>query len=153
MGFSASIKPSDATIDSQTSFGGWYDWTTGVPHDGNEWKKYRVVPRAHPSRTLPYAYFNRSGSKGAFSFPGATSPTLPLYGGTFARSYLVSTVLNSKVTNFTPGLSFQETMRPQEPSKIPKKKNLSLSGNYFRNNFVSEGAEGAFIVRETRESL
>ena len=49
-----------------------YDWTTGAPHDGNERKRYRVVPRAHPSRALLYAYFNRSGSKGAFSFPGAT---------------------------------------------------------------------------------
>ena len=35
--------------------------------------KYRVVrtPRAHPSHTLLYAYFNRSGSKEPFSFPGA----------------------------------------------------------------------------------
>ena len=53
-------------------FGDRYDWTTGAPHDGNEWKKYRVVPRAHPSRTLLYANFNRFGSKGALSFPGAT---------------------------------------------------------------------------------
>ena len=30
------------------------------------------VPRAYPSCTLLYDYFNRSGSKGAFSFPGAT---------------------------------------------------------------------------------
>ena len=44
----------------------------GGPHDGNEWKKYCVLPRAHPSRTLFYACFNRSGSTGAFSFPGAT---------------------------------------------------------------------------------
>ena len=49
-----------------------YDWTSGAPHDGNWWKKYRVVARAHPSRTLLNAYFNRSGSKGAFSYPGAT---------------------------------------------------------------------------------
>ena len=54
------------------SFGDRYDWTTGAPHDGNEWKKYRVVPRAHPSRTLLYVYFSRSGSKERFSFPGAT---------------------------------------------------------------------------------
>ena len=27
---------------------------------------------AHPSRALLYAYFNRSGSKEPFSFPGAT---------------------------------------------------------------------------------
>ena len=25
-----------------------YDWTTGAPHDGNEWKKCREVSRAHP---------------------------------------------------------------------------------------------------------
>ena len=29
-------------------FGDRYDWTTGGPYDGNEWKKYRVVPHAHP---------------------------------------------------------------------------------------------------------
>ena len=32
--------------------GDQYDWTTGSPHDGNEWKKCRVVPHAHPPRTL-----------------------------------------------------------------------------------------------------
>ena len=49
---------------------GLYDWTTGAPHDGNEWKKYRAVPRAHPSRTLLYAYLTRSGSKGLLAFQG-----------------------------------------------------------------------------------
>ena len=29
-----------------------YDWTTGVPDDGNVWRKYRVVPRAYPSHPL-----------------------------------------------------------------------------------------------------
>ena len=54
------------------NFGDRYDWTTGAPHDGKEWKKYRVVPHVHPSRILLYVYFNRSGSKEPFSFPGAT---------------------------------------------------------------------------------
>ena len=63
-----------------------YDWTTKAPHDGNDWKKYLLVPRAHPSRTLLYAYFKRSGSKGAFSFPGARWDRFTLYGGAFARS-------------------------------------------------------------------
>ena len=31
-----------------------------------------VVPHAHPSRTLRYAYIDRSRCKGAFGFPGAT---------------------------------------------------------------------------------
>ena len=44
-----------------------YDWTTGGPLNGN---KYRVVPRAHTSRTLPYACFSRSGSKEALAFQG-----------------------------------------------------------------------------------
>ena len=56
----------------------------------NEWKKCRAVPRAHPSRTLLYVYFNRSGSKGAFSFSRGDVGSLPLYSGTFARSYSVS---------------------------------------------------------------
>ena len=35
-------------------------------------RKYRVVPRAHPSRLLRYAYFHSSwsGSKGALAFQG-----------------------------------------------------------------------------------
>ena len=51
-----------------------YDWTTEAPQDGHEWKKYRIIPHAYPSRTLHYVSFinNGSGSKGAFSFPGAT---------------------------------------------------------------------------------
>ena len=53
-------------------FGDQNDWTTGGPYDGNEWKKYRFVPHAHPSRPLAHAYFSRSGSKRAFSLPGAT---------------------------------------------------------------------------------
>ena len=73
--------------------GDQYDWTTGGPHDANDWKKYRVVPRAHPWRTLPCAYFNRFGSKEAFSFPGGDLGSLPLYGGTFARSHSVSTLV------------------------------------------------------------
>ena len=55
--------------------GGRYDWTTGGLHDGNEWRKYRVVPRAHASRPLKlivYAFFVRSGSKfkGLLDFQG-----------------------------------------------------------------------------------
>ena len=65
--FSCSPKPCMGS-----KIGERYDWTTGAPHDGNEWKKCRVVPRAHPSRTLLYAHFNRSGSKRGFSFPRAT---------------------------------------------------------------------------------
>ena len=36
-------------------FGDRYDWTTGAPHDGNEWKKYRRTscsPLAYPSLCL-----------------------------------------------------------------------------------------------------
>ena len=49
-----------------------YDWTSRGPYDGNEWRKYRVAPRVHPSRPLFYAYFHRCGNKGAFRLPGAT---------------------------------------------------------------------------------
>ena len=34
-------------------------------------RKYRGVPRAHPLRPCGFAYYNRSGSKGAFRLPGA----------------------------------------------------------------------------------
>ena len=29
-----------------------YDWTTGVPDNGNDWRKFRAVPRSHPLRSL-----------------------------------------------------------------------------------------------------
>ena len=38
-----------------------YDRTTGGPYDGNEWRKYCVVPRAHPSRPRVYACFYSAG--------------------------------------------------------------------------------------------
>ena len=44
----------------------------GGPNDGNEWRKYRVGPRAHPLRPLAYACSNRSGNKGVFRLPGVT---------------------------------------------------------------------------------
>ena len=53
--------------------GDWYDWTTGGPQEGNEWRKYHVVPRAHPSRPPVYAYFTESKgleAKGLLDFQG-----------------------------------------------------------------------------------
>ena len=41
-----------------------------MPHDGNEWKKYHVVPRVHPSRTLLYAYLIGPEAKGLLAFQG-----------------------------------------------------------------------------------
>ena len=29
-----------------------YDWTTGVPDNGNDWRKFRAVPRSYPLRSL-----------------------------------------------------------------------------------------------------
>ena len=29
---------------------GRYDWTTGVPDNGNDWRKFRAVPRSYPLR-------------------------------------------------------------------------------------------------------
>ena len=29
-----------------------YDWTTGVPDNGNDWNKFRGVPRSNPLRSL-----------------------------------------------------------------------------------------------------
>ena len=33
-----------------------YDWTTGVPDNGNEWRKFPAVPRSYPLRSLVF-YF------------------------------------------------------------------------------------------------
>ena len=70
-----------------------YDWTTGVPDNGNEWRKFRAVPRMHPLRPLFCTLFKKSGNRRAFRLPGAGGRSFPVYGGTFARSYSVSTVI------------------------------------------------------------
>ena len=69
-----------------------YDWTTGVPDNGNVWGKYRVVPRAYPSHPPICAYFHRVGNKERFRLPGAGGGALPLYSGPFARSYSVLSI-------------------------------------------------------------
>ena len=47
-----------------------YDWTTGVPDNGNEWRKFRVVPRSHPLRPLVCTLFTKGGNRRAFRLPG-----------------------------------------------------------------------------------
>ena len=47
-----------------------YDWTTGVLDNGNEWRKFRAVPRLYPLRSLVCTLFNKGGSRGAFRLPG-----------------------------------------------------------------------------------
>ena len=49
---------------------GPYDWTTGAPHDENEWKKYRVVPVRTPR--VPFVMLILIGleAKGLLAFQG-----------------------------------------------------------------------------------
>ena len=47
-----------------------YDWTTGVLDNGNEWRKFRAVPRLYPLRSLVCTLFNKGGGRGAFRLPG-----------------------------------------------------------------------------------
>ena len=43
------------------------DWTTGVPDNGNEWRKFRVIPRLHPFCVhLFCTSSNRCGSRRVF---------------------------------------------------------------------------------------
>ena len=51
----SSALHSTAICDStgRPNVGDRYDWTTGVPPDnGNDWRKFRVVPRSYPLRSL-----------------------------------------------------------------------------------------------------
>ena len=66
-----------------------FDWTTGAPDNGNDWGKFRAVPRLYPLRSLFCTLFYRVGNKERFRLPGAGEASFPLYGGTFARSYSV----------------------------------------------------------------
>ena len=47
-----------------------YDWTTGVPDNGNEWRKFRAVPRLYPLCSLVCTLFNKGGNRRAFRLPG-----------------------------------------------------------------------------------
>ena len=48
-----------------------YDWTTGMPDNGNEWRKFRVVPRLCPfaSPLVLYTFITGGGNRMAFTLP------------------------------------------------------------------------------------
>ena len=48
-----------------------YDWTTGALDNGNDWRKFRAVPRLYPLRSLVCTLFSKRGRRGAFRLPGA----------------------------------------------------------------------------------
>ena len=65
----APTRPHYSAI-GDTTFYAQYDWTTGVLDNGNEWRKFRAVPRLYPLRFLVCTLFNKGGSRGAFRLPG-----------------------------------------------------------------------------------
>ena len=63
---------------SLSGFGDRYRWTFTGPHDGNEWRKCRVIPRAHPLRPCVFAKVEkRGGSKWALDFQRGDVGSLP----------------------------------------------------------------------------
>ena len=66
-----------------------YDWTTGLPDNGNEWRKFCVAPCSHPLRPLVLCFYLIGKQKGFRATRGGRG-SFPLHGGTFARSYSVS---------------------------------------------------------------
>ena len=74
--------------DQSHFLGDRYDWTTGVPDNGNDSAPHLACT---PFVPLFCTLFKRGGSRSAFRLPGAGRGSFPLYGGTFARSYSVST--------------------------------------------------------------
>ena len=88
-----------------------YDWTTGVPDNGNEWRKFRAVPRFKSLVPLASPLFStsstRGGNRSAFRLPGAGGGSFPLYGGTFAWSYSVS-------------IKVIWSLRVESPKRVPR---------------------------------
>ena len=64
-----SQKPADVRRKPK-KIGDRYDWTTGVPDNGNDWRKFRAVPRSYPLRSLVCTLFNKGGNRRAFRLPG-----------------------------------------------------------------------------------
>ena len=53
-------------------------WTTGAPDNGNDWRKFRVVPRSHPLRPLVFVFcLIGVETEGLLDYRGS----FPLYGG------------------------------------------------------------------------
>ena len=56
-----------------TFFHAQYDWTTGVPDNGNEWRKLRAAPRSYPLRSLVLCtLFHRGGNRSRVGMNGDT---------------------------------------------------------------------------------
>ena len=74
--------------------------------------------------------FNRVGNKERFRLPGAGGGSFPLYGGTFARSYSVSTIFGGTLGD-TPG-----TLRARKARETPvagrRDRNLRGFQRFFR---------------------
>ena len=66
------LLPRPIPVELKTQLGDPYDWTTGAPHDGNEWKKYVSYLVRTPRTPFFMLILVGPGSKGAFSFPGST---------------------------------------------------------------------------------
>ena len=47
-----------------------YDWTTGVPDNGNEWRMFRAVLRSHPLRPRVCTFSSRGGERRACKLRG-----------------------------------------------------------------------------------
>ena len=45
-------------------------WTTGVPDNGNECRKFRAIPRLYPLRSLVCTFFKRLEAEGLLDYQG-----------------------------------------------------------------------------------
>ena len=80
-----------------------YDWTSGVPDNGNG-NGGSSAPHLACTPCVPLfcTSFNGGENRGAFRLPGAGGGgSFPLCGGTFARSYSVSTCAFADVDHLT----------------------------------------------------
>ena len=46
------FPPDPNSLKNSRNLHAQYDWTTGAPDNGNEWRKFRAVPRSYPLRSL-----------------------------------------------------------------------------------------------------
>ena len=115
--------------------GDQYDWTTGGPYDGNEWKKYRVAPRAHPLRPCVFAYLIGPEAKGFLDFQGRRG---------------ITSVVRWTLRPVIFGVDFLTTSMPKQRGFTKFSvflKRVSLLNPRVRTNFV------AFPLETTGKSL
>ena len=137
--FWTAVSPQDtfsAPLAHPQKFNAQYYQTTGMPGNGNEWRKFRVVPCLHPLASPCFStLFHRGGNTSACRLPGEGGDHCHCTLGTFAQSYSVSTnavvgVASCRLQNACLSVSSKPTSEFAQPRLSRVKRRSSPTTGY-----------------------